>query len=192
MAKGTVTLVRANPESNPHRRRHRRARRNPNLLAAVQKPFPDLTLAASALLGAGVALALPRMFKATRWTNVAWSLGAVVLGTAALKMAKAGDKATTGYAIGGTVMALAKALHVGSGGKFGLDPSTRFEGLPEGMPGNAAPPIPAAASQVMLNAGTAAPNEVPHMNYETTGIVRPVGGFKNSDYDGMGEEPLNV
>ena len=129
----TVSLVKGvatNPvATNPKKKRRHR---NPaNVMSALQKPLSrdNLTLAASALIGAGIAAQVPSMLKMGEakappvgWTNVFVTAAVTALGGAALHMAKAPEKITAGFVIGGTVMTVAKGLYVGTEGKFGLAP----------------------------------------------------------------------
>jgi len=104
----TVTLLR-NPDApdagkarrNPKRKNP--VRKNPDMMAQMTKPLPNLTQLGSALLGAGVVMQIPNMIQgSTRWVNVAYSLGATLLGSLVLNWAKAGREVVTGFAIGGS------------------------------------------------------------------------------------------
>jgi len=144
------------------------------MVAAITKPLPDLTEAGSALLGAGAAMQLPNVFKTSGWTNVLWSAGITILGALGLGMAKMDKKVVSGFAIGGTVITAAKAIHVATKGGFGLSPQQRFV---------QSRPTSQSEAPVTGNIPALGPGE-------DTGIVRPaVGGFRQSEYEGV-EEPL--
>ena len=186
MTEQKVTLLRSNPApdapvSNPRKRR--RARRNPAALAAITKPMPDITTMLAGVLGAGAALQLPNLFKVSRWMNVLASAGVALAGAFVLRQAKMDSKVTTGFVTGGFIMTAAKALHVGTNGRIGLDPGIKF-----------APALPGGSMAGFAALSPA--NDQPNMNTlpesETTGIVRAVGAFRESQFDpgAPAEEPL--
>ena len=181
----TVTLLR-NPSPIGKKRRNptrkNPTRRNPDMLNQMTKPLPNLTQLGSALLGAGVVMQVPNMIQgSTRWVNVAYSLGTTLIGSLALNWAKAGREVVSGFAIGGSVITAAKALHVGTNGRFGLDPSLNFAEM-NGVRASSFNYNPALESS--------SPNELPDYG-GTTGVIRPVGAFRESQYDGAEiDEPL--
>jgi hypothetical protein len=181
----TVTLLR-NPSPIGKKRRNPRknptTRRNPDMMAQMTKPLPNLTQLGSALLGAGVVMQVPNMIQgSTRWINVAYSLGTTLIGSLALNWAKAGREVVSGFAIGGSVITAAKALHVGTNGRFGLDPNLNFAAT-QGVSASSFSYNPALES--------ASPNELPDFG-GNTGVIRPVGAFRESQYDGAEiDEPL--
>ena len=182
----TVTLLR-NPESTGSKKRNPKRknpiRKNPDMVAQMTRPLPNLVQLGSALLGAGVVMQVPNMIQgSTRWVNVAYSLGTTLIGALVLNWAKAGKEVVSGFAIGGSVVTASKALHVGTNGRFGLDPQMNFA--------QTAGIRAAGASYAPMTEATS-PNELP--DYAgTTGIVRPaVGAFRESQYDGAEvDEPL--
>ena len=182
----TVTLLR-NPapvgrmrRRNP-RRKNPSTRRNPDMIGQITKPLPNLTQLGSALLGAGVVMQVPNMIEgSTRWINVAYSLGTTIVGSFVLNWAKAGREVVSGFAIGGSVITTAKALHVATDGRFGLDPGLNFAEM-QGARG--------ASMSYNPSFESSSPNELPEGN--STGIVRPVGAFRESAMDSSAiEEPL--
>ena len=179
----TVTLLK-NPSPIGRRKRRRRnpGRKNPDMMAQMTKPLPNLTQLGSALLGAGVVMQAPNMIQgSTRWVNVAYSFGVTLIGSLVLNWAKAGREVVSGFAIGGSVITAAKALHVGTQGRFGLDPQLNFAAM-QGVRSSAINYNPALEA--------ASPNELPDFG-GTTGVVRPVGAFRESQYDGTeSDEPL--
>ena len=181
----TVTLLR-NPETAGKARRNPKrknpVRKNPDMVAQMTRPLPNLTQLGSALLGAGVVMQVPNMIQgSTRWVNVAYSLGTTLIGAMALNWAKAGREVVSGFAIGGSVVTAAKALHVGTAGRFGLDPQMNFAQTAG---------IRAAGMSYSPAMESASPNELPDYS-GTTGVVRPIGAFRESQYDGAEvDEPL--
>ena len=175
----TVTLLR-NPESSGSKKRNPKKRnpvkRNPDMVAQITRPLPNLVQLGSALLGAGVVMQVPNMVQgSTRWVNVAYSLGTTLIGAMVLNWAKAGREVVSGFAIGGSVVTASKALHVGTNGRFGLDPQMNFA---------ATSGIRAAGASYAPMTEASSPNELPDYG-GTTGIVRPaVGAFRESQYDG--------
>jgi hypothetical protein len=141
-------------------------------------------------------LELPHFFGASGLNNVLWSAGVTVAGAALLAFVPTiGKELLVGYATGGTVITAAKALHHFSNGNIGLDPATRFPipGLnPNGNGTEGYYPVSAPSYNY-----TPALSEAPTMNElpgdYSTGIVRPVGAFRESEYDSSTsntEEPL--
>jgi hypothetical protein len=182
----TVTLLRnPGPQGSKKRNPKRRnpVKRNPDMVGQITRPLPNLTQLGSALLGAGVVMQVPNMVAgSTRWVNVAYSLGTTIIGAMVLNWAKAGKEVVSGFAIGGSVVTASKALHVGTGGRFGLDPQMNFAQTAG---------IRSAGASYAPMGEAASMNELP--DYAgTTGIVRPaVGAFRESQYDGAeSDEPL--
>ena len=186
----TVTLLR-NPmvdtQANPRRRRRRR---NPAMdVGAITKQLPDWTVMAAGLGGAAVAAQVPHMFKATGWTNVVWSAVFTVGGSFLLQMFLKDRNTTTGFATGGAVITLAKALHVATKGGFGLDPGMRFvkptAGVGAGLPAYQYYNYQPQYAQPALPPATAAPS--------LPAPAPDIGALRESDfYQGMENEPLLV
>lgn len=164
-----VTLM-ANPRGK--RKGHRRARRNPSatgIVNSISRPLPGMEELLAALGGAAIALQAPHMLKASRWINVLWSAGFTVGGAYALGMLKMKKETISAFTLAGMTITAAKAVHVLTNGRVGLEP-----GLTALKP---APPVDLAPAPV----GGELPSRV------GGGINRwQIGGLRESQF---GEAP---
>mgnify|MGYP001611907346 FL=1 len=114
-----VTLM-----ANPRRRKRggRRARRNPDIMRTIQRPLPGVEELIAGLGGAALALQAPHMLKATRWMNVLWSAAFTIGGAYALGMAKMKRETVSAFTLAGMTITAAKAVHVMTNGRVGLEP----------------------------------------------------------------------